>query len=825
MRRLAVLAILFALACCAPAFGGNPTPGSFVAAGLQTSSFSFTATASAGDFLVIPITTFTVSGTPALPSAVTVGGSAATLGVSFPLAGNCSINCTHAIYYFANSTSNPTIAVTISTAYADGGSLNYSCGGSSQNCAFGVASTTQTGTSGSSGSGSVGYYIPMSITTTSANNAVFGVYSTPATTGVTGSPSDNATWAGTGASGDQVYWWRSTSNVASASTFVLHAQEAASSPAAYATVGISITPPVSAFTILSASVDALGQTVTATISAAYTSGSTASCFVLSGAAAPAFNATPVSIAATASSATVTIVAAGPAYKPDMLTVALAASPACAMIAGTSTAGSSSVTATNGSYYYAAGDSHWSSIRNQGSPGNVTDGNGYPHSILFSSANGSQDFTAQLGGSTLSLWSIQYGNAITLWVDGLINSRVALAAGATYIQTQFTGLDTTASHTYRIEQSGTSSAFQTAGLAAINVPAGTTFGALPAARAIAAGCGSSAWNMTGEPATGSGTNNADQTHWGLLSAAYGITFQGYSNAGQNLYITLAGACPGNVVPYTAVAPSLELLQPDSNDLAHSVTLANYQAAAQTVVTNTMANAAPPAKLFVIAPNVTANLNTTIGNCATSAAACYASYTASLAAGVAAAANANTTFVHTVSLASGAPDWLNSLCSPTAGADLQSDCLHPLAATALASPGYGKFANRYAPIVSGVQNGASWAVSGTTTGAGSVTLALAIPGGNSTVGYPTFQDPVTYTSSNLSDTVCLGAVCGTGAATMAAGVGLASVPFTVSGAAGMRTLTPSGLPDGWVAPAATSITLSAVTAGSIVCVGFCAITHIP
>lgn len=582
-------------------------------------------------------------------------------------------------------------------------------------------------------------------------------------------------------------------------------------------------PALASFAVSSATVPAGGIALSVVNSSAYVSGSPSACYSVSGAATGQAN--TIASVAWSSGTTATVTLNAPVYAPDTLTVSLLAG--CGVTTSAGAASASSVTATNNSLYYAAGDAHWSGkIRNQGSPANVTDGNGYVHSILFNSANGSQDFAAQLGGSTLSVWSIPYGNAITLWIDGVINSRVALGGGTTYVQTSFTGLDTTASHTYRMEQSGTGSGFQTAGLAAINIPAGTTFGSVPAARPVVTGCGSSAWDMVGG---GSATPNADQTHWGLLSAAYGITFQGYSYAGHCLGTggscsapSLASTCPANVVPYTAVSPALEIFQPDSNDLTYSNTLANFQSAAQTAVTNTMGNAAPPARLFVVAPNITANSNGTIGNCATSAAACYASYTTSLAAGVAAAANANTTFVHTVSLPNGGPDWLNSACSPTSGADLQSDCLHPLAATAFANPGYGKFANRYAPIVSGVQNGYSFTATGT-NGNGCALVTMAIPGGNATVGYPTFQDTLTLTSSVSGDVLAFlspATGSGTGSAALGNNAGANSIQAQVCGAAGLRMISFANLPEAWVAPANVSLTISQAC-----CLLIGAITHIP
>lgn len=567
------------------------------------------------------------------------------------------------------------------------------------------------------------------------------------------------------------------------------------------------------FSISSATLAADGVTVIVTMNGTYTSGSTASCFTFSGGAAPGFNTAAASVSATGGSATVTVVAAYPGYAPDTLAVSLAATPTCLMIGSTGSAASSSATLTNGSEFYAAGDAHYTSVvQYQGSPVNVTDGNGYPHSILFDSANGSLELSVTSSSGLIAVATYTGSMAITLWVDGSISTRTAVAGSPSYSTTAFGSLNTGA-HVFRVALSSTAGPWRAQGFAALRC-SGCAFTTKPVLRSLAGICGASVANITGG---GGGTENADQSHWGLLSAAFGTIFQGASASGIDLY-GVSGAleqiCPADLVPYGGASPSFVFMEPDSNDVAHSISLANYQGAAQATTTAIMANAAPPAKLFWIAPNISGNINTTVGNCATSVAACYASYTTALAAGVAAAANANTVFIHTVSLPNGGPDWLNSLCAPTAGADLKSDCLHPPAATTFTMPGYGKFANRYAGIQAGQTCGASWAVTGTTStvipSPVSLTLTYA-PCATTGASLPVWIDTITYTSSVLTDILCYGATCSTGSVVMPSSLGTNTAALTIyASTVGSRTLTPSNLPEGWVS--AGTVTLTATPSGA-------------
>jgi hypothetical protein len=220
------------------ALASNPSPGAWVSSGFQAGgSASFTATASTGDFLVIPITTYF---SPAnLPSSVTVGGVAATLAVSQVNAANCAYYCSIGIYYAENVSANPTVSVTLSGSYWEGGSLNYSCGGSASNCRYDAAGTYQTGVTTAMGAATV------SIATVNANSAVVAIFAS--SLNVSQAAGSNGTYLGGNGSGDEAYFWRSTGDVPSPGSFALNAQSIDSAGGfAYSALAISIAPPAAA---------------------------------------------------------------------------------------------------------------------------------------------------------------------------------------------------------------------------------------------------------------------------------------------------------------------------------------------------------------------------------------------------------------------------------------------------------------------------------------------------------------------------------------------------------------------------------------------------
>jgi hypothetical protein len=556
-------------------------------------------------------------------------------------------------------------------------------------------------------------------------------------------------------------------------------------------------------TLSSASVGSDGMSFTVLTNSSTTlTGSTSGCFTTSGGSNALF--TQID-AATVSGTSITVVTDGPAYHGETVRVALVANPTCALSGSTGNAAAGTVTATNGSDYYPCGDAHWTGLLTfQGSVSIQNDGRGNPNVCTFTSANASIDMHLASSSGTIAVWTFNFGAALSLIVDGAITSRSVLSTGTVYSETAFT-VDP-GNHVFRIAQSGSSVTYPY--FEAVRCP-GCTFLTPPAVRPIFGECGSSVVDIVGDPSGGSATTNADQTHYALLGAAFGATAQGFSSAGQNLFTTLRDTCPSAMQPLGGAHPVFSFMEPDSNDVAHSVALSDYQSAGQTTTTNIMAAAAHPVKLFWLSPNISANSNTSIGNCPVSVRACYASYTAALAAGVAAAADPNTVFVHTVALPNGGPDRLNSACFPTANADMQSDCNHPNAATAMGQPGYGKFANREAPIAAGQFLGQSFVVTGPTTdriGGVSTPFTSTIGGAAASA---TWMDIVTVSSSESSDRLCIvGGACATGSISLPASLGLSAWQFTVgTSTEGARTLSFSNMPEGWIAPPALTLTATA------------------
>lgn len=578
---------------------------------------------------------------------------------------------------------------------------------------------------------------------------------------------------------------------------------------------IAALPCFATFTISSASVGSDGRTFTVIMNGTYTSGATGSCFSFSGGAAAQFNAAAVTVTPTVSSASVTVVSAAPGYKPDTLVVSLAAAPTCLMIGSSGAAASSSATATNGSDYYAFNDTHWATAgKNQGGPLISTDANGYPLSATWNSGTGSKDIKVTSSSGTAYVWGFQFNNAISLLVDGVVSSRVALASGTTYTEAAFTGFDAGA-HTLSFRQSSAATSFGDAIVNAIRIPSAVLAGSAPATNPIVSACGPSTTDLIG---SGGATLNIDQNYWGLMGVALGITVQGSSYSGQTLVATLAPMCPANMLLQNATSPAFGVEDNlAGNDLLANVALSSVTTAAQTIVTNTMGNAHPPAKLFVVGLYNCPGCTNAGSQCtALSKIQCNQAYTDAMSAGVTAAANANTTFIHAFNLPNGGPDWLNQLVAPIGGcgtgaplnADTQNDNDHPCAATSIGAPGYGKIANRMAPPIWGIVSGSSFTVAGPITGStGSASSPFTATIANGCTGC-TWQDIITLASSNASDVICIlgQSTCGVGTLALASGNGNGTFQFTVNAAsAGARTINYSAnMPEGWIAPTANTYT---------------------
>lgn len=577
---------------------------------------------------------------------------------------------------------------------------------------------------------------------------------------------------------------------------------------------LSAWPCAATLTISSATMPtADGRAFNVVMSSAYVSGATTGCFTFSGGSATPVNAAAATAVWTTGT-TATVTTAAPFYVGDVPVVSLVASPTCGLIGAGGIAATSNATATNNSDYRAAGDAFWATrIRYQGSPSNATDGNGYPHAINFASPTGSMDFALSTGG-TACVWMIQYDNAVSLYTAGVVVSRTALASATTYTEV----CNTVGIATQSLTQSSSVSHYgggpgpsqATAGFTAFRCTS-CVFTTLPAANPVIAAIGASYVDLTDG---GGATPNVDRNEYGLLKAVMGVTVQGHSQSGVAFCPVTAGH-----ISFTAAAdmglaggatPILGKMEPDPNDIISGVTQSVYTACITTAINAIMASATAPPHLLVWGMYP---INFTGSQCASG---CTTLYNGWMKTGVANAANANVIYIDTSALPNGGADWIdgletNSGCNtvPNTGtgdliATPDPSANHPCPATAVGQLGYGKMANREIPLIAGFINGSSWTVSGTTSGTVIVNLTLTLP--NSA----TWFDRVTYTSSNVLDTVCLGASCGTGSATLPASQGANTVPLTItSNTAGSRTLTPSAAPAGWQLPTATTISLSGGT----------------
>jgi hypothetical protein len=584
-----------------------------------------------------------------------------------------------------------------------------------------------------------------------------------------------------------------------------------------------------------------GVTVTINMNDASLSGSPTGCFSFTGnIESTVYNTrfTPTSITLTGG-AGVQVVSGYPLFKSSggtayTTSVVVAASGTCALTGGTvgnTGSGSTSSALTNNSEWYPGCDVHYSgNLRYQGGSGCGTDGNGYPSTPSWISTTGGIDIPVTSTTGTISVFTVTYPeNGMTLRIDGAISSRQTYApiSGNYGPVVTWSGLDTGA-HTFTLTFTDSNS--QYFGLQGLRVSGASYSGALPAARPIITACGASYVNLNGG---GGATYNIDDSDFGLLYQALGVITQGTSYAGQPLYTTLRGSCPGgSMTPANGTSPVLGFMEPDTNDWT-SVSFANVQAASQTVVTNIMAAAHPPARLFFLQPFLVFGGGS--GSCsALTDAQCAATYGAAYAAGVAAAANANTTFIPTTALASGAPPWMDNVTNPapcgdssarypgsptlTSGGDKLN--LHPCPGTVFGDTGFGKLANRMAPIVAGIVSGVSFTVSGPstgTTGSPSTTFTVSLCG---TVTACLFEDPITVTSTNGGDQICIiGGACGVGSVAGGSGLGAHAFGFTIQAvSAGARTINWSGLAAGWVPPSGLTYTASGTAAGSPPSTGF-------
>jgi hypothetical protein len=263
----------------------------------------------------------------------------------------------------------------------------------------------------------------------------------------------------------------------------------------------------------------------------------------------------------------------------------------------------------------------------------------------------------------------------------------------------------------------------------------------------------------------------------------------------------------MISYNSTAPSFGILEPDSNDINYLVPLATYTSAVSSCINAIMGSAHPPGKLFVTGMIQQPSNYNTGGPCSgLTQLQCYSAYNQAMYNGVTAASYPATfipvfgcsgTYASGCLSQSGVNDWLNANIGCTGSQDLNASS-HPCPATALGQPGYGKYANRLAPIVAGQVLGHSF-----TAAASGNTVTVTMPSG------VTLFDQITATSSNSGDSICwAGASCISQSAASPVNPGTNTVSFTVtSHSAHTSTISYSGIAAGWVAPSSTSVTVPA------------------
>lgn len=554
-------------------------------------------------------------------------------------------------------------------------------------------------------------------------------------------------------------------------------------------------PAYAALNITSATLDVTGFIVTASFNGNTLTGSTAGCFTLSGGNT---NSDTISAAVISGGATtVVITPAAPLYGAQTITVSLLTAPGCALVGSTGVAAPSSVTATNSSEWQAASGAPMSTYAQyDGSPAFGDQfGEGYPNMVSWNSALGSIRVNVA-NASAVHIWAFNASNFYCAQQDGVdIGTRQSTSGSSVFSDiTLASGLSGT--HLYRALGCSGSVGFQNVLIAAVRFVGGTLTGSVPVALPTVGACGDS---IVG---SGSGPDDSRTVDWWLDSINNGYASQISTQSGA--LVSGGGldvACVTRSVLFGGAQPDVWVLEGGVNDQRNSVATgpgSTFRNAMSTMITGVQGNAHPPKVLLVrgILPNLDAN-NVNLPN-----------YVADQAA---AAASAGVCLYHTSSLASGAPDWINPTTSeaacnsqsypPIPTQDTLTGNLHPCAATTLAEMGYGKIANREAPIFAGYTAGQSFTP--TVTNGVDARISLTLP------GVATWVDPVTATSSNATDYLCFGSTCGTHTVTMPVSAGASVQTLVVNGSAGSRTITWSGAADCWTAPAPTTVMLTQAT----------------
>lgn len=326
-------------------------------------------------------------------------------------------------------------------------------------------------------------------------------------------------------------------------------------------------------TISSASVAADGRSFTVTMSmgnlAPAGTGAITGCFNMAGGSSDA----GISLAGTADGNTVTFLSKAPYTAEDQPLIGIVAAPGCNLVSGSTTpTATSGIAVTNNSTWHGCSDSPLSSYAQyQGGPhlGNEFYGSGYRHACQFRSADGGLIVNVS-NATEIHAWTFEFGNALSLYQDGILLSRNKLSSATDWVDVAWTGLSGSGTHTYKFLFTSPANAANLFTIADLQFVGGTLTGSARASDPIVGWCGDSIANLTGSGSAPDDTSGYDQF---LTANSLGLVAQGYSASGQDISPTLASSCPGSEVPLDGSKLPALVLEAGRNDAFNGIPVGN------------------------------------------------------------------------------------------------------------------------------------------------------------------------------------------------------------------------------------------------------------
>jgi len=532
---------------------------------------------------------------------------------------------------------------------------------------------------------------------------------------------------------------------------------------------LALAPPAfgaASITIVSATLNADGTTITMPMS-----GVTGSLSPSSGITGFTVSATqneirnPTIESVTASGTTITLMMTTPITMSDVATIALATVGGGSNLTDTGSntpAGQTTVSINSSAttWYSAGAGTLFNASRIDGG---ISGNNTGQQAAIWQSGDGKYRFVAT--ASQINICVFEDGTHWLLYQDGsLIKDWGQLTQGLiqTSTMTAVTGL--TGTHTYEIIEVNS---YQAAlgDLLIYSVQVVGSIGAQPPAHPLIAEVGDSLVALQG---------NQDGTtgHLWLSSYQFGYTDIRVGASGAPVYQRLET----NVLNYwtnLGQSPFLGIMRGGGNDIADDVTIPQFSAAWQVYITSAMGLAQPPTKLISLGI-----IASTIGTLAQNI--------------------QYNTVISTVSAANGVCYvdtwwWLGPL------QDRQADNLH------LNAAGESVFANNLIPITAGYVNGASYTVTGPssgTKGSPSGVFTATLAGGATWTGNASSTETITLSDNGLGGTftVAGGTTVGTDPITVTPTAGNSSFTFTYTPGTrdGTKTITATSGQQCWTDP---------------------------